>query len=633
LIFKSITHSYEYVGRALVLGSSRLSIVNSALLALISFFYIYTVGSYFKINIYILQNHVTYNTFFDFYILNREADHLVIALGILVWFVLSFKGKGKRKAMFVVATAVTWGGIIVTAVSIRSDPLLDMMALIAIPLAVSFVAYDLFVTKRSNHRRILVYNNNKLTVNYLALIGIVTGIISLLISSVTSFLPAVPNLIIVRNYAYDVFVLFSSFSPVLIFLLISCLPLKLLINEFSTKILNVKGRVSDNYPIPINLLGMKTKIIYLSFFMALSIVLVVIPHHPAINRNGQEIGVDTHFYVQWLTPLIQSNSLQEFFQQAFVQQAQGDRPIALIFFFTIAKLSPAGHLSSTIEYIPAILGPALILAVYFLARELVPNNDVIPLLASFLTAVSFHTLIGIYAGFYANWLALIIGYLSFVFLIKYLRSNNKLNLILYSAIIIVLLFTHVYTWSILVLVSGVFLIVMLKLGYYRRKTTVLLLVAVLSSVVIDVGKTASMGSYGGIEREIDIAYQTMGINQFAQRWDILVDVTQNIVGGQFSNFIVLALCLYWLFYSRIRDMSSIFLIIFVSVGLIPLFFGGWDVKLRVFYDIPFQIPAAIALAYIKRQPNGIMLLVPVCLWLVAISVRTVANFYTGSPSQ
>jgi hypothetical protein len=152
-------------------------------------------------------------------------------------------------------------------------------------------------------------------------------------------------------------------------------------------------------------------------------------------------------------------------------------------------------------------------------------------------------------------------------------------------------------------------------------------------VVIDVGKMTSLGSSSGIEREIAIAYQSMGINQFVQRWDILVDVTQNIVGGQFSNVIVLALCLFWLFYSRIRDMSDIFLIIFLSVGLIPLFFGGWDVKIRVFYDIPFQIPAAIALAHIKRQPYGIMLLVPVCLWLVAISIRAVANFYSGSPSQ
>jgi asparagine N-glycosylation enzyme membrane subunit Stt3 len=72
--------------------------------------------------------------------------------------------------------------------------------------------------------------------------------------------------------------------------------------------------------------------------------------------------------------------------------------------------------TSSIEYIPIILAPTLVIVVYFVTRELIPNNDIAALLASFLTAVSSHTLIGIYAGFYANWLALTIGYLSFVFL-------------------------------------------------------------------------------------------------------------------------------------------------------------------------------------------------------------------------
>ena len=137
-----------------------------------------------------------------------------------------------------------------------------------------------------------------------------------------------------------------------------------------------------------------------------------------------------------------------------------------------------------------------------------------------------------------------------------------------------------------------------------------------------------MVSSNRIEREIDIAYHTVGLNQYAQRWDILVDVTQNIVGGQFSNFIVLVLCLYWLLYSRIQTISDIFLITSLSVALMPLFFGGWDVKIIVFYDIPFQIPAAIALTYIYNRANTFKIYIPVCvIWLIAISIRSVSNFY------
>jgi hypothetical protein len=382
-----------------------------------------------------------------------------------------------------------------------------------------------------------------------------------------------------------------------------------------------------------SLIKCRNKILYLSLFILLSIITVIIPHQLGIDRNDQDVGVDTHFYVDWVGVLIRSSNPQEFIQQAFVVQAEGDRPITLIFLFSIIKVIPfAGGLSSFIEYIPVILAPALVLVMYFLTRELIPNNDVVSLLASFLTAVSFHILIGVYAGFYANWLALIIGYLSFVFLIRYLRFGKKLNFVVYSALFMVLLFTHIYTWSVLLVFTLAFLGIMFAYNYYRRKSIILLLIAILSSVIIDGGKMVMLGSFGGIEKDLEHAYNNMGLDQFAQRWDILVDVTQNIVGGQFSNFVILVLCVYWLFYCDMHEISSIFLLVFLSIGVVPLFFGDWAVKTRIFYDIPFQIPAAIALVSIKKQRDGIILILPICVWLVAVSVRAVSNFYSIVPS-
>ena len=136
--------------------------------------------------------------------------------------------------------------------------------------------------------------------------------------------------------------------------------------------------------------------------------------------------------------------LKKFIRQAFVIQSAGDRPLTLIFLFTIAKIVNANanlfytDLFYIIEHVSLILGPALVLVIYLLTRELT-SNDITSLLASFLTAISFQTLIGIYAGFYANWLALIIGYMSFVFLIRFLKKPSKLNLISYS--ILIVLFT------------------------------------------------------------------------------------------------------------------------------------------------------------------------------------------------
>jgi hypothetical protein len=66
--------------------------------------------------------------------------------------------------------------------------------------------------------------------------------------------------------------------------------------------------------------------------------------------------------------------------------------------------------------------------------------------------------------------------------------------------------------------------------------------------------------------------------------------------------------------------------IFLSIGMIPLFIGDWTVQSRVYYNIPFQIPAAIALNHIKERLKGTMILLPICLWLISISIVAVSNF-------
>lgn len=620
------TTPVAYITQLLGKGTPRLSLITSAVLALISLFYIYTVGSYFKFIIYTFEHRITYYTFFDVYIINKDVDYIIIAAGTVLWLTLSLRGKVKFVAPLI------YSGIIVLAAAASLYTLVDIAILMAIPLVISFLIYDRFVSKKWK-KNILNMYANLLLVNYFAIIGIVTGIIGIIISSGPLFSIA-PTSIPVHNYAYDIFVFFSSFSPVLILLLISCLPIKLFINEFLTGILKIKnnrsGSSSSNDGSSTK--SSRSKIIYLLLFMLLSVVMALIPHQPTINKDNQQIGVDTGYYISWVSALIHSHNPREFIQQAFVIQNQGDRPLTLIFLFTIAKIVNT-NLFDIIEYLPIILGPALVLAVYFLTRELT-SNDIASLLASFLTAISFQELIGIYAGFYANWFALIIGYMSFVFLFKFLKAPaNKLNLIIFSVLAVLLLLIHVYTWSVLVIVMGVFLAVMLKLGYYRRESIVLLLLVVLSSVVIDVVRMTITGSAGGIEKDIHVANVTgAGPEQFALRWSNLTRTIYSYVGGQFSNFILLTLGLYWLFRCNLREPSSIFLIIFLSIGLIPFLLGDYLIQTRVFYDIPFQIPAAIGLSFIRKQTIGGIMLLPICIWLISMTTTAVSNFYLIYPS-
>jgi hypothetical protein len=53
---------------------------------------------------------------------------------------------------------------------------------------------------------------------------------------------------------------------------------------------------------------------------------------------------------------------------------------------------------------------------------------------------------------------------------------------------------------------------------------------------------------------------------------------------------------------------------------------NWLVRSRVFYNIPFQRPAAIGLGYIKREKYGSMILLSLCIWLIPMAIRSLTNF-------
>ena len=161
----------------------------------------------------------------------------------------------------------------------------------------------------------------------------------------------------------------------------------------------------------------------------------------------------------------------------------------------------------------------------------------------------------------------------------------------------------------------------------------MLLLVVLSSVGIDVIKTMmveSFGSEGGVKLVLSVAQSNVGLKELGLVWDTLIDATQLHYGGIFCNFIVLALVVYWLIRSNLRIHFNMFIVVFLMIGIPPLFFGDWIVQSRVFYNIPFQIPAAIALTYISRHENALKILIPIYVWLIAMSIWTVSNFY-GAP--
>lgn len=177
------------------------------------------------------------------------------------------------------------------------------------------------------------------------------------------------------------------------------------------------------------------------------------------------------------------------------------------------------------------------------------------------------------------------------------------------------------------MVMSVFLIIMIKAKHYYKKRIVLLFIILSSSVVLDIVKTSITGSMTGIEKDMEFAKATgTGLEQFIIRWSNLTRSVYSFLGGQFSNFIIFSLGLYWLFQSNTRDISTVFLMIFLSIGLIAFLIGDYRVQARIFYDIPFQIPAAIALSWLRKSSTTSLISIPICIWLIGLVIRSVSNF-------
>ena len=355
----------------------------------------------------------------------------------------------------------------------------------------------------------------------------------------------------------------------------------------------------------------------------------MIPHNPLVNETNQIIGVDTDEYIRWESILINSISFDDLINQAFVIISSGDRPITLFFLLLIIEITTLDD-PFVIEYFPMVLLPLFILTVFFLTKELF-SNDTTALFSAFLSGVSFHLLVGMYAGLYANWLALIVGYFAIILFFKYLKGSNQMFGIFFFISIIVLLFTHVYTWVIISVVLVIFSIYVLIVGNNNRKRLFFLLSAIAISLVLDIIRISYYWNLKWHPANDYVFNYGISLDQYYQRWENLTFTTQIYVGGIFSNFIIYVLGIYWSLRSNIKEPSNVFLFIFLSIGIIPIFIGDEVIKARLFYDIPFQIPAAIALTQMMKTYKGKMMAFSICMWILFVSVRTLFNFYLISP--
>lgn len=258
-------------------GHSKGSIIASALVALLIFFYIFSLSSYLGIEIFVLKNRITYASNFHYYLISDHLDKIGLCISASSILLLIFR----KKIEFVASLAYVIAAVVATITIVPY--LLTGVALLSFPWIVCLLVYSRIVKKD----KVILHPDRRLVKNYLSIAMLFLGFESLILSIVPILSPSLerPDS---QNYAYLIFALFSSSSPILLSLLVFRLPTKILIDEIVSFIMSIKKRtIGALSTIDIESFKMKSRtlFIFLSLIVLLSIALAATPHIPSINRQ------------------------------------------------------------------------------------------------------------------------------------------------------------------------------------------------------------------------------------------------------------------------------------------------------------------------------------------------------------
>ena len=479
--------------------------------------------------------------------------------------------------------------------------------------------------------------NKHLLLAYFSLCMAILGGIGLLIN-LSYWFEFENDLNVLRNYFYEIFLIFSSFSPVFVFIILFALPIKWVVNFFS-KLFNSNDKNVLNDGFEDKQMKKSNKNLALGFILSFSVLIVFLPHLPILNEENKSISVDTGNYGYTIKILTSYNTLYELILNSFEipfgthpNAVSGDRPFTFLFITTISKIIPIDLDLLVDAIIPMILSPVLVISVYMVVREFT-NNTKISLISAFLTTVSPQILVGVYSGFIANWLALIISFFSVYEIAKYTKVPQIRYIVILTVFLIILRFTHLYTWIVMspiVFIFASILIMQDRNVVIRRR---LLRIAVFSVIFtfpyflgVSIDMSFSETNPNNDSSTIQSFLNTISLKNLTNSWENLTYSVNIQNGGFTANCILLILCVGWIFYFDKFSVLSLFMTVLLLLSVLPIFLGNDIIQTRMIYNIPFQIPASVTLYYmLSIRRGGKFLFFSILLCLITISLRHVSN--------
>jgi hypothetical protein len=290
---------------------------------------------------------------------------------------------------------------------------------------------------------------------------------------------------------------------------------------------------------------------------------------------------------------------------------------------------------TAVRFFPLLISPALVMAVYFFVREGTKNRHQAAY-AALLTAFSHQVIVGIYAGFFANWLGMVAAYLAFLMIHRFWQKPSLQNYLLVFGHSILSFLMYIYVDVYFLFTLAIFLIVSAvkfrHVSSEKKKilvlSTIFAVYATVFTIRILLGSTALFESVFARE-DILFSYR-----EFANRWTNFPYFMHFYVGGFLANTAVLVFAFVWTLYAKYDNTFDRILLAALFAGALPLVFGNEVLQSRVYYDTPVQIVAAIAIWKILNRADFHPRFSKVAFALVTVhiaiyAIRSLSNLTPG----
>ena len=363
--------------------------------------------------------------------------------------------------------------------------------------------------------------------------------------------------------------------------------------------------------------------------IAFGILLVAIPYRPELNPTTQPVGVDAHWYVEWVSQMVRETPADAV-SYAMGSASWGSRPLLLIPMYVTVS-SGLVTINGSVVALPFVLSPLLALSAFIFVREGTKNEKKASIAALF-SMLSFTLAIGMWAGFYTNWLAICEVYLFLAVLLRCSKLVTIQNLVLLTLGSLAILLTHPWTWLLVVSVSVVFALSLWKTNRNARPLLAVLVVLAIC-VSVDVAKMQLFGaSTATQDASLNLAHAST--SDALGFWTNVIDSLFFLYSGLFANAVILAFSLIAVLRLKMNNNFHRLLAAWLTVSSIPFAVLPALLQTRIIYDLPIPILTAMG-TYLTatRLKTGTLeanlLLLLIILTVANYTIRVLTSIVTS----